>query len=246
MVASTRVDVFGPEHAELYELHYRSRGKSWADEAKAVTREVRDRLPTANSLLDVACGTGAQLAEFRSRFRHVEGVELAPAMRELAVRRLPGVVVHPGDMRGFALGRTFDVVTCLFTSIAFLTTVADLRVAIRTMADHLADGGVLVVEPWWFPVKFLDGYVGEYVSRTEGRTVARYSHSTRRGRATRMEVRWVVTDAAGEREYTSVETLTLFERDEYVAAFEAAGCPVDYLDGWFAGRGVFVGRRRPS
>ena len=199
---------FGPEHAEVYELTYRNRGKDWAHEAEDVTRLIRSRLPGAASRLDVACGTGAHLARFRTAFEHVEGLELAPAMRQRASRRLPAVTIHAGDMRRFDLGRTFDAVTCLFTAIVYAGTVAELRRAIGSMAGHLVPGGVLVVEPWWFPERFIDGYVAGDVVREDGLTVARISHSTRQGLATRMEVRWLVADSAGIRTFTEVEVLS--------------------------------------
>jgi SAM-dependent methyltransferase len=192
----------------------------------------------------VACGTGAHLATFQRSFAHVEGLEIAPAMRERAIHRLPAVTIHDGDMRGFDIGRTFDAVTCLFTAINYLETVADMRDAVRSMVRHVVPGGVLAIEPWWFPEKFIEGFVGGDLVREEGRTVARVSHSTKHGRAARMEVRWVVGDATGIREFTEFEVFTLFSREEFLAAIEDAGCAVEYQDGWLTGRGLFVGVRK--
>ncbi|MER7013626.1 class I SAM-dependent methyltransferase [Saccharopolyspora sp. NPDC000359] len=236
---------FGPEHAEVYELTYRHRGKSWEDEARDVTRIVRSHHPGAASLLDVACGTGAHLAEFTEHFDHTEGVELAPAMRQLAVERLPPQTpVHAGDMRTFQLDRRFDVVTCLFTSTAFLPTPADLRRAVRTMAEHLVRGGVLVVEPWYFPETFLDGYLGGDLVRLDDRVISRVSHSVRRADATHLHVEWSVANASGIRRFTETEVMSLFTRDQYLAAFEAADCEAHYRPGWLTGRGLFVAVRR--
>jgi len=69
-------------------------------------------------------------------------------MLQLAASRLPGVPLHPGDMRDFDLGERFDVVTCLGSSIAWMTTDADMRRAVANMARHLHPGGVLLIEPW--------------------------------------------------------------------------------------------------
>lgn len=133
--------IIGPEHAEVYEVIYRSRGKDWPAEARDLTRRVRRLRHDARSLLDVACGTGAHLETFRACFDHVEGLELAPAMRERAERRLPGVRMHHADMRGFDLGRSFDVVICLCTSVGYLDTVEEMTGAVRCMADHLTPAG---------------------------------------------------------------------------------------------------------
>ncbi|MEU3568251.1 class I SAM-dependent methyltransferase [Kitasatospora sp. NPDC036755] len=235
--------MYGQDLAEVYELVYRSRGKDWAAEAAAITRLIRERLPGADSLLDVACGTGAHLETFAGRFGHTEGLELAPAMLERATRRLPGVPLHRGDMRAFDLGRRFDAVVCLFTAIGYLPDLAGLRAAVAAMARHLRPGGVLVVEPWWFPERFLDGYVAGDLASDERRTVARISHSTRHGRTTRMEVRFVVGEADGIREFTEIDLLTLFTQEEYLAAFTDAGCPAEYLRPDWTARGLFVARR---
>lgn len=236
--------MFGPDHADVYEVTYRSRGKDWATEAHDITERVRGLQPDAGSLLDVACGTGAHLDTFRTCFDDVEGVEVAPAMRERAERRLPGVPIHDDDMRFFDLGRSFDVVTCLCTAVGYLDTVEQMRDAVRCMADHLTAGGVLVIEPWWLPEKFIDGYVGSDLVHDGDRTLARVSHTRRHGRAAHMEVRWLVGDPTGLRSFTITEVFTLFTRDEYSAAFEDAGCAVEYHAGWLTGRGIFIGLRR--
>ncbi|MGW6603269.1 class I SAM-dependent methyltransferase [Streptomyces sp. NPDC055036] len=236
--------MYGRELAEVYEAVYRSRGKDWAAEAAWVAGLIRSRAPASASLLDVACGTGAHLAGLGAEFTETEGLEISAAMRELARRRLPGTPLHDADMRDFDLGRTFSAVSCLFCAIGYVGGVPEMRGAIGSMARHLAPGGVLVVEPWWFPERFIEGYVGADLARENGRTIARVSHSTRHGRSTVMEVRFTVADADGIREFTEIDLITLFTREEYERAFMDAGCSVEYLPGPPTGRGVFIGVRR--
>nr|AFV52160.1 N-methyltransferase [Streptoalloteichus sp. ATCC 53650] len=236
------------QFAEIYEFIYQGRGKSWPAEAHEVDRIIRSRRPDVASLLDVACGTGAHLETFASLYREVAGLEIAEPMRERASRRLPGVPVHAGDMRDFRLGRTFDAVTCMFNAIGYVGSVEELRDAVRCMAEHTAPGGVVVVEPWWFPENFLDGHVAVDSRRVDGLAVARVSHTTREGRRTRLEVRFLVGEAGhGIREFSQTSDLVLFTRDEYLAAFADAGCPAEYLPDGLTGRGLFVGvRERPA
>jgi dTDP-3-amino-3,4,6-trideoxy-alpha-D-glucopyranose N,N-dimethyltransferase len=236
--------MFSRDLADVYELVYRSRGKDWSAEAKEVTGLVRARRPDARALLDVACGTGAHLETFSALFPVTEGLEIASPMLELAAERLTGVPLHRGDMRRFRLDRRFDAVVCMFTAIGYLDDLAGMRSAVACMAGHLEPGGVLVVEPWWFPERFLDGYVAGDLAREDGRTVARMSHSTRHGRTTRMEVHFLVGDAAGITEFTEIDELTLFTRAEYEAAFTDAGCSVEFLPDRLSARGLFVGVRR--
>ncbi|PRY01746.1 class I SAM-dependent methyltransferase [Allonocardiopsis opalescens] len=230
--------------SRVYEFIYRGRGKDWAAEADEVARLVRERYAgaaPARSLLDVACGTGAHLEVFGTLFDRVEGLEMAKPMRELARRRLPGTAVHEGDMRDFELGRRFAVVTCMFCSIAYVGALAEMRRAVAAMVRHLEPGGVLVIEPWWFPENFLDGYVACDTAREDDLTVVRMSHSVRREGATHMEVRFLVGRPEGIESFTEFEVLSLFTRDEYLAAFADAGCPAEFLPGRLSGRGLFVG-----
>ncbi|MFD0967817.1 class I SAM-dependent methyltransferase [Plantactinospora endophytica] len=233
--------MFGAEFAEIYDLTYRLRGKDYAAEADWVTRLVRQRRPDAGSLLDVACGTGEHLARFRAHFAEVAGVDRSPAMLDVARAKLPGVPVWFGDMCELALGRTFGVVTCLFSSVGYLDSPEELAAAVAAMARHLDPGGVLVVEPLWFPEDFRDGYVAGDVLRDGARTLARVSHSRRTGRAVRMDIHYLLADSAGIRHVAESHRNTLFSREEYLTAFDAAGCVAEYLPGGPGGRGLFVG-----
>jgi dTDP-3-amino-3,4,6-trideoxy-alpha-D-glucopyranose N,N-dimethyltransferase len=236
---------YSREHAEVYEFifRFRSRAKDWPAEAEEITRLVRDRFPKANSLLDVACGTGAHLETFSKHFDYTAGLELSAPMREIAEKRLPGLAIHAGDMRGYDLDRRFDAVSCLFGSIGYMRSNDELDAAIGCMATHLVPGGVVVVEPWWFPNQFIEGYFAGDLAQEPDRVVARVTHSTRQGRSTRLEVRFVVAEPTGITDFTVLEIVTLFTRAEYEDAFQRAGCSVEYLEGGFAGRGLFVGTR---
>ena len=122
-------------------------GKNYEVEAEDLHALIQTRRPGAASLLDVACGTGAHLFHMRRSYE-VAGVDLAPAMLDEARNRLPDVPLIEGDMRSFALGRSFDAVTCLFSAIGYMQSTAELDEAVRNMRTHLAPGGVLVVDGW--------------------------------------------------------------------------------------------------
>jgi hypothetical protein len=73
-------------------------------------------------------------------------------------------------------------VTCLFSAIGYMTTIRDLRRAIRTMALHLSPRGLLVVEPWFTPDQWVPGRTaGIYIDQPELK-IARMNVSQTRGR----------------------------------------------------------------
>ena len=240
---------YGHQHAEVYDLVFEGRGKDFEAEAHRLTELIRDRYPAAESLLDVACGTGAHLRALAKLFSHVEGLELAPAMRELAGSRLPGVAVHGADMRTFDLGRRFDAVVCVGNSVACLDSTDDLDAAVARMAAHLAPGGVLVMEPWFFSAAFLAGRVDGHLHRRDGRVVAQLTRCTADGERIRMAARFVVADETGFHEFDEVLSARAFPRTAYTDALSRAGLDAAFVRGftWADGRptapGLFVGTR---
>jgi SAM-dependent methyltransferase len=226
--------------AELYDLLYA--WKDYAEEARRVDRWIQQTFPGAETLLDVACGTGKHLEHLSARYR-VEGLDREPQLLVIARRRNPGAPLHRGDMVDFALGKTFDAVTCLFSSIAYVPDVDHLRRAVANMAAHVAPGGVLLVEPWFGPDEWQDGHIGAlFVDEPELKAtrlnVARSAHSR-----SILEFHYLVATAAGVEHFTEEHSLGLFERAEYLHAFEAAGLDAAYDPEGLEGRGLVLGRK---
>ena len=61
------------------------------------------------TLLDIGCGGGKNVFNLKERFR-VTGLDLSPAMIAQARMLNPDCEFIEGDMRSFALGKTFDAV----------------------------------------------------------------------------------------------------------------------------------------
>ncbi|MEW2566866.1 class I SAM-dependent methyltransferase [Streptomyces sp. NPDC047070] len=236
--------MYGAGMAEIYELLHESRGKDYRVEAATVAGLVRARNPAAASLLDVACGTGAHLRHFAQLFDKVEGLELSDAMLSMARTAVPAAVLHGGDMRDLSLGRSYDAITCMFGSIAYLQDTAELTATLRSFAEHLTPGGVVAVDPWWFLETALDRHVsGDTVTVGAG-TLTRVSHTERRGHTSHMVVHYVVADPdSGVQHFAESHTLTLFTRAEYEEAFTRAGLEVAYVEGIQSGRGLFLADR---
>jgi len=223
------------DRAWAYDLIYeRAAGKNYRAEAGDLVRLIRQRNPTADSLLDVACGTGLHLSHFRRAFAHVEGVEVADAMRQAAVERLDGITVHAGDMRAFELGRTFSAVTCLFSSIGYAQSVGELHQILICLAAHLEPGGVLVLEPWFTPDQWTEGSVHPGVAGDGQRYVTRMCYSHRAGSSSIMTMHYLLGQSgAGIRHWTEEHLMTLFTDEEYRRAIEQAGLRhIERLPGW--------------
>jgi SAM-dependent methyltransferase len=215
---------------------------SWKDyrtEADRLDRLIRERNPSAKTLLDVACGTGKHLELLRGGYE-VEGVDLDPEMLAVARHRLPGVPLHQGDMASFDLGKRFDTVTCLFSSIAYTRTNENLHRAVATMASHLAPGGVLVVEPFFTPETWREGEVFGLWVDEPGLKISRVNLNARRGRLAIMDFHYLVGTPEVVEHFTELHEAALFTHEEHLQAFRAAGLEPEHDPEGLMGRGLFL------
>jgi len=214
--------------------------KDYGAEAAAVSAQISAHKPDAATLLDVACGTGAHLAHFAREYR-VEGIDLSEEQLAIARARLPGIELHQGDMTTFDLGKTFDAVTCMFSSIGYVGTLDGLDAAIGRMAAHLAPGGVLVVEPWLPPDAFEAGHLSTLFVDEPDIAIARMSISHKEGRRSWFDMEHLVGSADGIEQFVEHHELGLFTVEEQIAAFERAGLRVEHDPEGPIGRGLYVG-----
>jgi SAM-dependent methyltransferase len=223
--------------ARIYDAIYES-VRDYPREAAELDRLIQERRPGARTLLDVACGTGAHL-EHLSGYE-VEGLDLDPEMLAVARERLPDVAFHEGDMVAFDLGRRFDAVVCMFSSIGYVRTEKRLRSAIASMARHLEPGGVLVVEPWLSPADWLDRHIGAVFVDEPELKIARMNVSQREGNVSIIEFEYLVGTPDGIERFTETHELGLFTVEEYLGAFRAAVVEADYDPEGPMGRGLYV------
>lgn len=227
--------------AEVYDVIYQ-----WLDydgEAAKVTGYIRERSPAAGTLLEVACGTGEYLVRFRDEF-DVAGIDISEAMLQVARSKLPGVRLGVADMLTLDLGARFDAVVCLFSSIGYMKTVAQLNAAIGRMAAHTNPGGVVVVDPWFDTASWIPGHVSLQSDSREATTVARMAFSTVDGDMSISEMHHLVgREGGGVDYYVERHEMGLFDPEVYESAFEEAGLDVVSYPEDFGGRGRFVGTR---
>ena len=230
--------------AEVYDLLYA--WKDYAAESRRLLGLLRGRFrPPGRRLLEVACGTGRYLEHFKDRFE-VAGMDLEPGMLRVARRRLPGVALSCADMRDFDLGHRFDVVLCLFSSIGYMRNRGELCSAIRSMAAHLAPGGILVVEPWLRRQIFRPRTVHSSLEKSEAVHVSRMVVSRRRGFTSVMDMHHLVGTPDGVRHFVEHHELWMAPDAEYRAAFAAAGLTASRDPGGLTGRGLWIALRPPD
>lgn len=225
--------------AAFYDAVYAFKDYVW--EVERITQIIDEKRPNASTLLDVACGTGMHLAGLKKRFR-CDGLDLDPNLLSIAKARNPECLFHLADMLNFRLDKKFDIITCLFSSIGYARDVEALNAAIKSMANHLNEGGLLIVEPWLTPEVFIDGHLGSLFVDKDDFKLARIHLSHRTGKHSILNFHYLVGTPAGVEHAVEEHVTTLFTNDEYVEAFSKAGLDVERDAEGLMGRGLFLGR----
>jgi len=228
--------------ARLYDAVYASI-RDYPREAAELDRLIQQRRPGARTLLDVACGTGAHLEHLTGY--EPEGLDLDPEMLAIARQRLPNAVFHEGDMADFDLGKRYDAVVCMFSSVGYVRIEDRLRSAIAALARHLEPGGVVVVEPWLSPDDWRDGHVGAVFIDKPELKIARMNVAARDGNVSIVDFEYLVGTPDGIERFTEHHELGLFTIEQYLEAFRAAGVEVEHDPEGPMGRGLYVGRAAP-
>ncbi len=218
--------------------------KDYAAEARRLKELLaeRQRVTGRRTLLDVACGTATHASYLRDDYAY-EGLDLDPQMLALARERFSDLTFHQGDMLDFDLGRQFDVVTCLFSSIAYVKTLQGLEQATATMARHVRPGGMLVIEPFVGPQQWQEGRpTATFVDRDELK-IARMSVGAREGDVAILDFEYLIATAAGIERYSERHELGLFTDAQYQRAYRAAGFTLTRDEDGLMGRSLYLGIR---
>jgi SAM-dependent methyltransferase len=216
--------------------------KDYSAEVERLDAVIRERLPDARTVLDVACGTGKHLELLIGRGYEVAGVDLDPEMLALARERLgPDVPLHVGDMVGLDLGQTFDVVTCLFSSIAYARTEERLRAAVASLARHAGRAGLVLVEPFFARDTFEPGRPWSVFVDEPDLKVARMDVSEVRDGVAVLNFHYLVATPDGVEYFTERHEVGLFTVEQHIEAFRVARLDVNLDAEGLMGRGLYVG-----
>lgn len=203
---------------------------------------IQEKHPSARTVLDVACGTGRHL-EFLQKSYVVEGLDLNPDLLAAARQRCPDVPLHLGNMVDFELGRRFDVITILFSSVAYVKTFKNLKETVACLAKHLNAEGIILIEPWFSVETYWTHTItANFLDQPELKLIWMYT-SERQGKIAVLDIHYMIGTPEGIEEFTEVHELGLFSKPEYEAAFREAGLSLEYSAEGPCGRGLYSGQK---
>ncbi|MEX0686718.1 MAG: class I SAM-dependent methyltransferase [Balneolales bacterium] len=224
--------------AKYYDALYHF--KNYKDASEKIHELVNVHNPNAATLLDVACGTGKHL-EYLVKYYDVEGLDLNPELLNVAQRRSPDIKFHEADMTDFNLNTTYDVVTCLFSSIGYVQSLDKMNRAIKCMAKHINPGGVILVEPWVGPDQYWEGkFIANYVDQPDLKIAWMYKNE-REKLTSVFDIQYMVGSSEGIIKFSEKHVMGLWTVTEYKQAFQDAGININFDPKGPFGRGLYYG-----
>jgi ubiquinone/menaquinone biosynthesis C-methylase UbiE len=232
------------ELGKYYDLIYSF--KDYKREASQIKKIIaRHKKSGGNELLDVACGTGEHLKFLKGSFRCM-GVDVNSEMLNVARKKVRGVVFKNADMIKLNLNKKFDIVLCLFSSIGYVKTYANLKKTIRGFTKHMKHGGVVIIEPWFTRNNF---YVGmPHMSTFESKDVkiARLNVSKKVGDLSVMDFHWLVAEKGKPvKHFVDRHEMALFDVSKVLRIMKNAGLQTKFMKkGLRTNRGLFIGVKK--
>jgi SAM-dependent methyltransferase len=128
-----------------YAAHYNERfllGEAYRETTEYELEILQDLLRQARNWLDVACGTGYILSRFPEIPR--AGLDLSPAMLDVAIRDNPGADFVLGDFLDDKpeWRNSWDLVSCMWQAYSYVDTVPEVMRLIENLAAWTSVGGV--------------------------------------------------------------------------------------------------------
>ncbi len=205
---------------------------------------------TGGPILELAAGSGRLAVPLAAAGHPVTAVDNDPAMLARARRRAelsgPGVATQleivDADLTDVALvgAGTYQLAFIALNSIFLLATRDAQRAAMRTMASHLAPGGLAVVDAWLPDADDLARFDGRLVLEYDrldpetGRRVTKSAaaqHDASTGIVTLTSIYEEGDDGAPAVRWIRRDTLRLVSADELADFAGAAGLEVETLAG---------------
>ena len=229
------------ELSHYYDLIY-SR-KDYEKEAETIRRLIlKHQKSRGNNLLEIACGTGRHVQYLQNDF-NILATDASAEMLRVGRRNTRDVSFEQADMLNLNLGREFDVIICMFSSIGYVRTYANLEKAIGNFSRHLKTGGVAVVEPWFTKSTYKNGSPHLSTYCDDNLKIARECVSKTHGNVSVLDMHYLIAERNKNVKYfVDRHELGMFETEKILQFMRATGLNAKFLrTGLFKDRGIYVG-----
>ena len=220
--------------------------KDYLDEAVRLQNLIIKYLESGgNTLLDVACGTGLHIKYLKDDFS-CTGVDRSRSMLKIARKNAKGVTFKEADMKSLRLGKQFDVIICLLSSIGYIRTLSNLEKTIHNFASHLKKGGLALIEPSHAKTVYVSGQPRITTYDGKDAKISRVNVTKIRQTTAILNMHLLIAERGKDAKYfVDKHTLGLFGINNTLKIMKAADLKSKYLkNGLMPGRELFVGIKK--
>ena len=198
-----------------------------------------------NSLLDIGCGTGLHLKYLKDDFS-CTGVDISKSMLKIAKKNVKGAAFKEADMKTLKLGKQFDVIICLLSSIGYVKTARNLEKTIHNFSKHLKKGGLALIEPSHAKSAYVKGEPRITTYNGKDAKIARINFTKVRQTTAILNMHILIAERGKDAKYfVDKHELGLFGINNTLRVMKAAGLKSRYLkNGLMTGRELFVGIKK--
>ena len=135
--------IYGNDFAYVYN----DKWESWGEKMWPFLRKVvRKKAPYTSTWLDLCCGTGSLLKFVCKEGFSAVGLDSSKHQINYAKQNAPHARILQGDIRQLSLPQTFDVITCMFDSLNYLTLKRDLAKVFHRVQLHMSQNGLFAFD----------------------------------------------------------------------------------------------------
>ena len=229
--------------AHYYDIIYAN--KPYQQEADTIHQLIQKHKQSPGSeMLDIACGTANHI-QYLTQYYTITGIDKSPQMLTIAKNKFPQLIFHQADMISFDLNKQFDVITCLFSSIGYVKTYANLNKTIASCTKHLKPGGVLIIEPFFTEQAYTPGTShATYINQPDIK-LCRMHHNQKQGKLAILDFHFLVATDRGVEYLCDQHELAIFETDKFLDILTTNGLHASYLpDKLVPGKGLYIGTKQ--
>lgn len=214
--------------------------KDYKHEAEIIKTAIQKNKPDCRTILDVACGTGEHIKYLKDY--DIDGLDINSEFIDIAKEKNRRGNYFLCDMTDFHIGKKYDVLMCLFSSIGYVLTIENVVKTFVCFREHLNDGGIIMVEPWFTPDTWHTGKIHMATVEREGLKICRMNISETYDRVSVFAFHYLIGTGDGIEYFTERHEAGLFTVEEMKQAFSMAGLKAEYEEQGVSGRGLYIAR----
>ena len=221
--------------------------KNYQKEVDFILRRVSN-IPGRKILIDVACGSGGHAELLSKAGFEVYAVDLSPAMLRLLKQNLPKAKVFKQDMRHLQVPVQADALICMYNSINYNYSYAELSRTLKRFYAHLKPGGVIIFDTAFMNDTWKPGPFSVETITTSDFEVARLNKSYKKRSFGIVDIVFVVFEKGRKKIVETQNKIFLPDRKRILALMKQVGFKsklyFDFSDTKRSGTVcVFVGRK---